>query len=324
MSIRLQSVSYSFVFLSIVAVGLLAPGPLAAQPESSLESSVSGVVSWEGGGSTNGFQVELNDRGGRQGAWADVRPDGSFEIRTPGGVGHQYILRVRNRRGQVVHDDIVQTQVSPLEIHLRAPEQPRPIAGVVSAEDLVNQIPGKALREFRRAQEAVQKGKTQLAIEHLRQAIQIHPQFVEAHNGLGVKYMMLGDYEQAAAAFEEAVRLRPGSSEPLSNLGMALHGLNRYEEAERLIRRALELQPQAPKARFGLALVLSSQAGKEEKALEILAEIAEQIPEAHFYAAHVLARRADLRGAAREIRAYLDSGDKKHREMAERWLRSLQ
>lgn len=325
MSIRLQSVSYSLVLLSMVgAVSLLGPGPLAAQPESSVESSVSGVVSWEGGGSIRGFQVELDDRGGRQRAWADVLPDGSFEIRAPGAVGQQYILRVRNPDGQIVHDDIIQTHASPLEIHLRAPEQQRPIAGVVSAEELLNQIPRKAMREFRRAQEAVQKGKTQRAIEHLRKAIQIHPQFVEAHNSLGVKYMMLGDYEQAAAAFEEAVRLRPDSSEPLSNLGMALHGLHRYEEAERLIRRALELQPQALKARFGLALVLSSQAGKEENALEILAEVAEQIPEAHFYAAHVLGRRADLRGAAREVRAYLDSGDIKHRETAERWMRSLQ
>ena len=185
MSIHLQYASNSFVLLSIVAAGLLAPGPMAAQPES-FESSVSGVVSWEGGGSINGFQVELNDRSGRQSAWADVRPDGTFEIHAPRAAGYQYIIRVRDRRGQIVHNDIVQTQVSPLEIHLRAPEQQRPVTGVVSAEDLLNKIPRKALREFQRAQKAVQKGEIPRAIRHLRKAIQIHPQFVEAQCELSV------------------------------------------------------------------------------------------------------------------------------------------
>jgi Flp pilus assembly protein TadD len=210
-----------------------------------------------------------------------------------------------------------------LEIHLRTPEQQRPVTGVVSAQQLRNEIPKKALREFRRAQEAVEKGKIQRAIEHLRKAIQIHPAFAEAHNSLGVKFMMLGDYGRAAAAFEEAVRLRPATSEPLGNLGIALHGVNRFDEAERLIRRSLELQPEAVKSRFALALVLSSRA-KLDEAFALLAEVADRIPEAHFHAARLLEQRADPRGAAREMRAYLDSGDSKHRQVAERWLQNWQ
>jgi tetratricopeptide (TPR) repeat protein len=324
MSIRVPSFSSLFLLSMIGTAGLLLAAPLSAQQEPPLESSLSGVIEWEGGGSVQGFQVELNDRGGRPSGWADVRPDGSFEIRTPGKTGQQYILRIRNSRGQIVHDDIVQTQSSPLEIHLRAPRQQRPIAGVVSAEELRNEIPQKALKEFRRAQDAVQKGNTQRAIEHLHKAIQIHPQFAEAHNSLGVKFMTLADYAQAAAAFEEAVRLRPGSSEPLSNLGIALHGLNRYEEAEGLIRRALELEPHALKSRLALGLVLCSQAGKQEEALAVLAGIADQIPEAHFHAARMLGQRGDSRGAVREVGAYLDSGDSKYRKEAERWLQILE
>jgi tetratricopeptide (TPR) repeat protein len=324
MSICSKSISHLLVFFATVgAGGVSVPGPLPAQPQQ-FESSISGVVTWEGGGSIQGFQVELNDRTGRQTSWADVRPDGTFEIPAFEAVSPQYILQVWNRRGQLVHRDIVQPQALPLEIHLSAPEQERPITGLVSAEDLLNKIPKKAMREFTRAQKAAEKGEAQRGIRHLRKAIQIHPRFVEAHNSLGAKYMMLGDYEQAAAAFEEALRLRPDRAEPLSNLGMALHGLKRYEEAERLIRRALELRPRAVRTRFALALVLSSQVGKEEEALRILTEVAAQLPEAHFYAAVLLNRRTDLQGMAREVRAYLDSGDNKHREMAERWLRSLQ
>ena len=323
MSIRVPSASYSFALLSMIGAGLLASAPLSAQPQSPTHSSVSGVISWEGGGSVQGFQVELNDRAGRQSAWADVLPDGRFELRTFEMASQHYTLVVRNERGQIVHDDVVQQPVIPLEIHLRAPEQQRPITGVVSAEDLLNAIPGKAMRYFTRAQKAVEKGEIRQAIGHLRKAIRIHPQFVEAHNSLGVKYMMLGDFAPAAAAFEEAVRLRPHSGEPHSNLGVALHGLNRYDEAERQIRRSIELQPRAVKSHFALALLLSAQTGKEQEALRILAAVAGQIPEAHIHAAKLLARRADSRGVIREVRAYLDSGDNKHREMAERWLQSL-
>lgn len=324
MSIRIQAASYSLIVLSVFgAVVLPAPGPLLAQSQP-FESSVSGIVTWDGGGSVNGFQIELNDSTGRQSSRADVLPDGTFEVRTFRAVDQHYVLRVRDQSGQVVHDDIVTAQASPLEVHLRAPEQQRPVSGVVSAEDLLDEIPRKAMREFTRAQKAVQKGEIERAIGHLRKAIRVHPRFVEAHNSLGVKFMLLGDYEHAAAAFEQAVLFRPDSVEPLSNLGMALHGLKKYAAAERLIRRALDLQPHAVKTRYALALVLSSQSGKEEEALEILAQVAGQIPEAHIHAARLLGCRADSRGVLREVKAYLASGEQKHRETAERWLRSVQ
>jgi tetratricopeptide (TPR) repeat protein len=325
MSFRVRTISYSAVFLGLaVAAGLLASEPLAAQPQSPYASAISGVVTWEeGSASLSGLQVEVNDRGGRHSAWADVRPDGTFEIRSFGADGFSFNLRVRDERGQIIHDDVVQPQPLPLEIHLRAPEHERPITGVVSAEELLNEVPKKAMREFHRAQQASEKGDMQRAIGHLRKAIRIHPQFVEAHNGLGVKFMRLQDFEQAAASFEEALRLKPDSPEPLSNLGIALHGLRRFVESEKVIRRALELKPDAIKTRFALALVLSAQT-KEEEALSILAEVAERIPEAHIYSAHILGRRADSQGALREVRAYLDSGEQKHRDTAERWLRGLQ
>jgi tetratricopeptide (TPR) repeat protein len=324
MSIRVQAASYSLIILCVLgAVGLLAPGPLVAQLQS-FESFVSGTVSWDGGGSVNGFQIELNDSAGRQSARADVLPDGRFEIRTFRAVDQHYVLRVRDQSGQVVHDDIVSAQASPLEVHLRAPEQQRPVSGVISAEELLEEIPKKAMREFTRAQKAVQEGEIERAIAHLQKAIRVHPRFVEAHNSLGVKFMLLGDYEHAAAAFEQAVMLRPDSVEPLSNLGMALHGLKKYAESERLIRRALGFQPHAVKTRYALALVLSSQGGKEEEALEILAQVAGQFPEAHIHAARLLGCRADSQGVLREVKAYLASGEQRHRETAERWLRKVQ
>ena len=47
------------------------------------------------------------------------------------------------------------------------------------------------------------------AVEVLRRAIQITPDFVNAHDSLGEAYFRMGKYEEAAAAFRKTVELQP-------------------------------------------------------------------------------------------------------------------
>ncbi len=325
MSIRIPSFAGLFVFLSLVsAVALFGSEPMVSQPQSSFQSSISGVLSWDKGGTFNGLQVELSERPGRPTIWTDVRLDGTFEIHTPVSMDPQYLLRVRNLRGKVVYEDNVRLHGSPLEIQLHSPERERPISGVVSVEELRNRVPKKAMREYQRAQKGAGKGDLQGAIRHLGKALEIDPQFAEAQNSLGVKYMLLQDYTHAAGAFQEAVRLRPNSSEPHSNLGVALHGLKRYDEAEREIRIALKIDPARTKTSYALAMVLAAQPSRYREALLIFAQIGDQIPEAHIFAAELLARCADSGAVVHELQAYLASREQKHRAAAQRWMRSLQ
>jgi tetratricopeptide (TPR) repeat protein len=233
-------------------------------------------------------------------------------------------LRVLDARGQVIHDDIVRPDAAPLEIHLHGPSPERPVSGVVSVAELLNPVPKKAMREYRRAQESTQKGNLQRAIQQLHKAIEIHPEFVEAHNSLGVKHMMLREYSQAATAFEEALQLKPQAVEPLSNLGIAYHCLERYEEAERLMRTALDLEPRAVKTRFSLALVLLSKGGPQQEPAGILLDVAEQIPQAHLCLATIYEGQAKYLAATREVTAYLDTEDRQYRELAKPWLSRLQ
>jgi tetratricopeptide (TPR) repeat protein len=326
MTVLFKSASSFLMLFPILVAGLVAPAPLAAQPAGSFSDPVQGVVRQENGGSLAGLRVELSGTGGSGRAWSDVRPDGSFRIPAETQPGKQYILRVFDGRGQLIHDDIVRPDVSPLEIHLHGPAPERPVSGVVSVEELRNPVPEKAMREYRRARKAAEKGNFQRAIQHLHKAIEIHPGFVEAHNSLGVKHMRLRDFSKAAEAFETALRLKPQAVEPLSNLGIAYHGLERYEEAERLIRTALELNPRAPRTRFSLALVLLSRGNQQEapEALRILLDVAEEIPQAHLCLATFYEGQAQYQVATREVTAYLDTQDPLYRELAQQWLVKLE
>jgi Tfp pilus assembly protein PilF len=315
---------FSLPVFVLVAVGLIAPAPLASQSASEFAHPITGVLRPDRGGSLTGYRVELSNAGGWGAMWTDVRPDGSFRISVQEPAERQYLLRVIDGHGQVVHDAIVRPDATDLEIHLHGQKQERPVNGVVSLEELRNSVPRKAMKQYQRSLKAMRKPDLQQAIRHLFKAIEIHPEFVEAHNSLGVKYMMLRDYPKAAAAFEEALRLRPEAVEPLCNLGIAYHGLGRYEEAESLIRAALHHRPDAAKTRFSLALVLLSAGKQQFEAVEILTSVADEIPQAHLCLATAFERQAKHRAAALEVEAYLSTDDQQFREMAQQWLKKLQ
>jgi Flp pilus assembly protein TadD len=77
----------------------------------------------------------------------------------------------------------------------------------------------------------------------LHQAIQLKPDFAQAHHNLGVALAHKGDMGQAAASLREAICLKPDYAEAHFNLGNTLVEMNRREEAIPIFRRALELRP---------------------------------------------------------------------------------
>jgi cytochrome c-type biogenesis protein CcmH/NrfG len=96
-------------------------------------------------------------------------------------------------------------------------------------------IPDKAVREYQRALDDKKKGKISSAIDRLRRALTLAPNFVEA-------------------AFD---------------LGSALYQMGHFEEAEKALKRALMVTPKAAQLRLLLANVFV----KERKYQQALAEI---------------------------------------------------
>lgn len=128
--------------------------------------------------------------------------------------------------------------------------------GAVSVSELERNVPAKARKEFDKAAKASEKGLVDQAIIHLRNAIEIYPDFVRAHNDLGVQLLSLGRLDEASEVLRRAVSLDEKAFNPALNLGIVLVHLHRFSEANEILSRALNMQPNAAAARLysGLAL----------------------------------------------------------------------
>ncbi len=160
-------------------------------------------------------------------------------------------------------------------------------------------------------------------MEHLEKAIQIHPDYVEAHNNLGARYMALNQYDKAATEFQKTVALDPESTKGYLNLSLALMARRRYPEAETAARRAVQLDPHSVKARYALGQILASQEKNTPEALEHLRQAVPQYPKARLMLARVLVRQGAIDEAAAELREYLKSGNPDKRQEVEYWLAQL-
>jgi tetratricopeptide (TPR) repeat protein len=63
------------------------------------------------------------------------------------------------------------------------------------------------------------EGKYDAAVERYRRAVELKPDFVEAHYNLGLVYQLQGRGEAAIVQFERVLALRPDFTEVLSGLG---------------------------------------------------------------------------------------------------------
>lgn len=79
-----------------------------------------------------------------------------------------------------------------------------------------------------------------------RQAIALKPEFVEAHNNLGMVLMSMGRFDEAIAAFERTVSIKPNYAEALSNLGNLFKDSGRLDDALACFDRAFAANPTIP------------------------------------------------------------------------------
>lgn len=274
---------------------------------------------------TAGLTVELRDIHSRMVAGQAIAGlDGRFQIGNlrPG----DYQLRVTNGVGGVIEQQYVRVNGVGDFVTVRLPEvkRERPVSGTVSVARLGHKVPGKARKEFDKAVKAAEKNDSQKAIEHLKKAIEIDPDFMEAYNNLGARYLRINQPAEAAVQLERAVQLDGSSSQAHSNLAIAYLMLQRFDEAEREAREAVTLDSTSNSARYVLGMALAAQNRDSQEAVLNLDAAAREIPKARLTAAQVLARDGQRAAAAAELRKYLDSGHGENREEVQEWLAELE
>lgn len=195
-------------------------------------------------------------------------------------------------------------QIYSVQIHLRVKSGEPLNKGVVSAND----PPKAALDLYNKALESVKAGHREQAIEELKGAIAIHPQFVAALNGLGVQYMKLGNHQSAFEAFNIALTLSPDSFILHLNCGISLFNLNKFHEAEKELSAALTKTETSGSAHLYRArsLIQLKRYDDAVKDLKRAVEIGgDDVQVAHRYLAGIYVEKGATVEAVKQLELYL-------------------
>jgi type IV pilus assembly protein PilF len=151
-----------------------------------------------------------------------------------------------------------------------------------------------------------QEGKTEVALDELRQVITADPTFGDAYNLRGLIYMRLGDNREAEESFRRAIAINPRDANAHHNHGWLQCQLGRYPESFRSFELAMAnpLYPDKPKSLMAQGLC-QARAGLREEAERTLArsyELDAGNPITGYNLARLLYQRGDFARAQFYIR----------------------
>jgi tetratricopeptide (TPR) repeat protein len=102
------------------------------------------------------------------------------------------------------------------------------------------------------------RGDTDGAVAHYRQAVELRPGYAEAHYNLGRLLAQKGQLDEAVAHYEKVLEINPADAEAHNNLGVTLSASGRLDEAIAQYHKALAIRPDYADASCNLAGALLS------------------------------------------------------------------
>jgi tetratricopeptide (TPR) repeat protein len=180
--------------------------------------------------------------------------------------------------------------------------------GIMLWADVVSKSPGKARPHFSLGEAYYEKGMHEKAMEELRKAMILKPDYTGKHDMKGVQ-RVLGQYVSAVSKYEAAQRDNPDSAEAHSNLGAVYEALGRYEDAEKEYEDALRVDPGYARAHNNLG-VIHDRHGRYEDAIREYRSALSIVPDyskAHNNLGVVYKRLDRYEDAIGEFRAALKS-----------------
>jgi tetratricopeptide (TPR) repeat protein len=112
-----------------------------------------------------------------------------------------------------------------------------------------------AQEEFARGTASAQAGRMAEGIVALCRAVELKPDFPEAHYNLGAAYRDVGNADAALAAYRRTAELVPKFADVHVDIASILRERRELEDAERSLRAALALKPNFPEALLELGNV---------------------------------------------------------------------
>jgi tetratricopeptide (TPR) repeat protein len=213
------------------------------------------VLSAEGEVAIGGVRLELLVTGGATKETAFTDPDGRFIFAGLNSGGYRISARHPDYRDKVERVEIYSGSIHNLRILLSAKDEARGPETAHSLPLWALQIPPEAKKEHDRGVEQLQKGKTEKAIAHLRDAIDLYPDYAGAYGLLGTAHLKMNKQDAAVEAFEKALEIDPKLPEAAFGLGAIYSAQERYGEARDYLLQARSLRPEDWRISFELGQV---------------------------------------------------------------------
>jgi tetratricopeptide (TPR) repeat protein len=168
-------------------------------------------------------------------------------------------------------------------------------------------VPDEARREFERGSAALSKGKDDEGVSHLRRAVEIYPDFLQARLLLASAHMKARRWEEAEATLARAVETDPHSVAALVSLGEARRRLKKYTEAEESLAAALKLDDTSWQGHLALGRVYldTDQVKKAAPHIGRTLQLKPDLPEAHLLGGNILLKVGEPARALAEYEEYL-------------------
>ncbi len=177
-------------------------------------------------------------------------------------------------------------------------------AEIVTASDETD-VQKRARLRFELAVNYFELGQTTVALDELKQVLNLDPNFANAYNLRGLIYMRLNDNRLAEESFRRALALSPQDSSALHNYGWFLCQRGRYPESLRVLSQALANPMYLDRAKTLLAQGLcEARDGRREDAERTLAK-AYELDAANPVTGYNLALLLYLRGDVTRAQFYI-------------------
>ena len=286
---------------------------------------IQGAVVNPAGALLSDFSVELCEASGAQRAIGKTKINETghfFFNRVPASV---YLVRVMNRSGAVMGEQIVASSNGLSRVQVRLPDKrvDRSDAALVSISELSHKVSSKAMKEAHEADRALKNGEVAVMISHLEKVIAIDGEYLAARKNLALAYLKTLQFEKAIDSFGRLAELDPHSALAYSGLSATYYDMHRLADSEEAARRALKIDGSYELGHFLLGTTLAAQNKEHQEALHHLAQAIRRYPSAYVTAAGILARQGQSEAAKLQLQAYLDSGDTGARSLAEDLLNKL-
>lgn len=180
-------------------------------------------------------------------------------------------------------------------------------ASPASASAVDARVPENARKEFERGSAALSKGKADEGVEHLRKAVEIYPDFLQARLLLASAHMKSRRWDDAEATLARAVETDPHSVAALVSLGEARRRLKKYAEAEESLAAALKLDDSSWQGHLAMGRVYldTEQVKKAAPHIGRTLQLKPDLAEAHLLGGNILLKIGEPTRALSEYEEYL-------------------